>query len=212
MPFPVPLSNSFPWDILLNNHLAQLIDPKVGGINIWSTRPTKGIDNLVLGLNHVGYTGYNTSTNLIERWDGKTWDILPIKTKVAGEISFLTNQEFTTDANGNQVIANPYKDDLNWLWYVPNGHGLGRPLADCPNYTGAYQDPQGSDLSRDRRYKEFYKILWHHKDAKFIPEDCPSSGDWEDDWNNGLAISVKIADWNKAPYQYWFMNINTTVI
>lgn len=76
MPFSVPTTFSYPWAEVLNRHMAQLINPSTGGINVWDIRPTVGVNGQSLGPDHVGFTGYNSTSRAFERWNGSGWDVL----------------------------------------------------------------------------------------------------------------------------------------
>jgi hypothetical protein len=76
MPFSIPTTFSYPWAEVLNRHMAQLMNPSTGGINVWDIRPTIGVNGQSLGPDHVGFTGYNSTSRAFERWNGSNWDIL----------------------------------------------------------------------------------------------------------------------------------------
>jgi len=73
MTFGAPSRYTYPWHDSLNHHIGQFIDSNNGGINIWTTSPTTGVDGQTLGVKHTGYTGYNSTKKTIERWDGSNW-------------------------------------------------------------------------------------------------------------------------------------------
>ncbi|WOL31397.1 hypothetical protein [Microcoleus phage My-WqHQDG] len=101
MPFNIPSPQQYPWDAPLAKHLAQLSNPTQGGINTWAITPTLGVDGVALGINHVGYTGINTSTANIEQWNGTSWVALIDSAKVVSgnNISFYVNQATGSDTN-----------------------------------------------------------------------------------------------------------------
>lgn len=115
MPFTVPTSQTYPWDVPLSRHLAQLNSPTTGGINTWTVTPTVGVDGVALGANHVGYTGMNTVRGCIERWDGSSWDrdIYPLKV-------LRTNTNFYLDS----VAGNDSNSGLSAGAALKTGSGL----------------------------------------------------------------------------------------
>lgn len=70
MPHPIPAVDSLDWGQPLQSHLASLLNPADGGINTWASRPTG------LTVTDAGRTGINTTTSVLERWTGSTWEIL----------------------------------------------------------------------------------------------------------------------------------------
>jgi hypothetical protein len=111
MPFNVPDTREFPWDSKLKMHLAQAINPMYGGLNSWSTRPTVGVDNATLGVNHKGYTGINTLTSNIEQWDGSSWVTLIDSANIvtSSNISFYLNATTGSDTNSGLSPTTPLK-------------------------------------------------------------------------------------------------------
>lgn len=86
MTFGAPSRYTYPWHDLLNHHMGQFMDPNSGGINIWATTPTTGIDGQTLGVSHTGYTGYNSTMMQIERWDGSKWEYMRLAGYYPGQI------------------------------------------------------------------------------------------------------------------------------
>lgn len=77
MPKSVPSVNQQNWGGPLNEHLAQLINPVNGGINVWNdsgARPWNNGDGS--RGDFVGYTGLNRSNGRLERWDGSKWEVV----------------------------------------------------------------------------------------------------------------------------------------
>lgn len=123
MPFGIPDTRQFPWDAPLSQHLGQLNSPSVGGVNTWSTNPTVGVDGLTLGVSHTGYTGVNTSTSTLVRWNGSAWVQLMDSPKIVStpKLVLYVSQNTGNDANDGltsttawQTISKLYQELMRY--------------------------------------------------------------------------------------------------
>lgn len=108
MSFPIPNAQTFPWDVPLNRHLAQLNNPLTGGINTWATSPSIGVDGQTLSSRHEGYTGFNTTSGSLERWSGSAWVNLTITPEDTNNTednwSIVTSSPFTSTVNSKNFV------------------------------------------------------------------------------------------------------------
>lgn len=111
MPLGIPDTRQFPWDQGLSYNLQQLTNKVTGGINTWTVRPTVGVDGATLGPNHVGYTGINTNTSAIERWDGTAWQVMLDGEKVVTtpQLEVYVNQTTGNDNNDGRTASTAWK-------------------------------------------------------------------------------------------------------
>lgn len=111
MPFSIPSSKQFPWDEPLSNNLRQLIDGSTGGINIWRTRPTVGVDGQPLGQDHVGYTGVDATTSSLIWWNGSSWDAIIDGDKLVTGTQFnlYVSQNGGNDANDGRTASTAWQ-------------------------------------------------------------------------------------------------------
>jgi hypothetical protein len=115
------------WGTPLNNYLQQTTDnTNGGGINNWldgTARPSG------LTTDDKGKTGINTSTGLVEQWNGTTWVNLTKAT-----ITFTNIAELTAYNNSN-VTQNQLALVLGY--YTPNDNGGGLFYLDKADSTTA---------------------------------------------------------------------------
>lgn len=111
MPLGIPDTRQFPWDQPLSHNLQQLTNKLTGGINTWAVNPTVGVDGAALSANHVGYTGVNTTTSTIVRWDGSTWVSLVDGDKVVStpQMNLYVSQNTGNDANDGMTPSTAWK-------------------------------------------------------------------------------------------------------
>lgn len=111
MPHGIPDTRQFPWDQALSHNLQQLTNKVTGGINTWAVRPTVGVDGAPLGPNHVGYTGINTNSSAIERWDGSTWTTLLDGDRVVSttHLDVYVSQNTGNDNNDGRSASTAWK-------------------------------------------------------------------------------------------------------
>jgi len=135
------------WAHKLNDYLRQLSPTTKGGINTWSTRPTEIYSFLsnsteTLGVAHEGLTGVNTATNVLERWNGTSWEILlngngtpTTPSGYTGEIQFNGNGSF---AASNQLFWDNTNKRLGIGTNTPGDrlHVAGAILTDIPTNEG----------------------------------------------------------------------------
>lgn len=111
MPLGIPDTRQFPWDQALSHNLQQLTNRLTGGINTWTVNPTVGVDGQPLGANHVGYTGVNTTTSTIVRWDGSMWVSLVDGDKIvaAPQMNLYVSQNTGNDANDGMTASTAWR-------------------------------------------------------------------------------------------------------
>jgi hypothetical protein len=111
MPLGIPNTREFPWDQKLSHNMQQLTNKVTGGINTWAVNPTVGVDGEVLSANHAGYTGVNTTTSTIVRWDGSTWVSLVDGDKVvtAPQMNLYVSQNTGNDANDGMTASTAWR-------------------------------------------------------------------------------------------------------
>lgn len=111
MPLGIPDTREFPWDQKLSHNLQQLTNKLTGGINTWAVNPTVGVDGTPLSANHAGYTGVNTTTSTIVRWDGSTWVSLVDGDKIvtAPQMNLYVSQNTGNDANDGMTASTAWK-------------------------------------------------------------------------------------------------------
>lgn len=108
MNFPIPASKTFPWDVPLNRHIAQLNNPTTGGLNTWDISPSIGVDGQTLSTRHTGYTGFNTTSGSLERWNGSSWENLVENNINEPSEIYWRSVEIDTFGNlGYSYIVNP---------------------------------------------------------------------------------------------------------
>lgn len=111
MPLGIPDTREFPWDQKLSHNLQQLTNKLTGGINTWAVNPTVGVDGAPLSANHAGYSGVNTTTSTIVRWDGSTWVSLVDGDKIvtAPQMNLYVSQNTGNDANDGMTASTAWK-------------------------------------------------------------------------------------------------------
>jgi len=126
MPLNVPDAKQYPWDLPLKMHLAQAINPSTGGINTWATNPTVGVDGLPLGANHVGYSGINTTSSSLMRWDGAGWVTTLDGEKVVTtpQLEVHVNQASGNDNNDGRTASTAWKT-ISKFYQEVNRYALG---------------------------------------------------------------------------------------
>ncbi len=65
----LPYIDQIYWEAV-NNYLSQMIAPHTGGIHFWNSNNPKPIN---LGLANEGITGWDTSSQTLQRWTGSAW-------------------------------------------------------------------------------------------------------------------------------------------
>src|SRR4028119_822174 len=111
MPHGVPDTRAFPWDQLLSNHLRQLHSGLTGGINTWETNPSVGVDGTSLDANDIGYTGINTNTSSLVRWDGSAWITLMDGDRIvtSPQLDVYVSQTTGNDNNDGKTASTAWK-------------------------------------------------------------------------------------------------------
>lgn len=111
MPHGTPDTRLFPWDQPLANHLRQLNSGMTGGINTWDINPSVGVDGTSLDANDVGYTGINTNTASLVRWDGSAWTTLMDGDRIVStpQLDVYVSQNTGNDNNDGKTASTAWQ-------------------------------------------------------------------------------------------------------